>query len=42
MVLWFKHSLKLSRIAEYMRKDKETVSAANCKIFNGESKEQTV
>lgn len=41
MVLSFKRS-KLSRVAEYVRKDKETVSATVCKIFNSESKEQTV
>lgn len=41
MVLSFKWP-KLSRVAEYMRKDKEMVSAAVCKIFNSESKEQTV
>lgn len=35
MVLSFKQS-KLSRVAEYVRKDKETVTAAVCKIFNCE------
>lgn len=41
MVLSFKQP-KLSRVPEYVRKDKETVSATVCKIFNSESKEQTV
>lgn len=41
MVLLSKQS-KLSRASENVRKDKETVSATVCEIFNSKSKEQTV